>query len=91
MSKWIQIWYSWGEQESPIEVKDGIDAWEYLKQLVAKEVFVSQEEYPYGCSVYAYVEGQRVEIHYHKDDEWCYYLITDEEDFDVFDEEEDEE
>ena len=90
MNKWIQIWYSWGDQESPVEVPDGVDAWEYLKQLVAEEIFVSQEEYPEGCTVYVYADEEKVELGYHRDSEWCYYLITDEEEYDPFDEEEEE-
>ena len=82
MSKWIQIWYSWGDQESPVEVPEGTDAWEYMKKLVADEVFVSQEEYPEGCSVYVYAEEDKVALKYHYDGEWCYYLITDEEEYD---------
>ena len=82
MNKWIQIWYSWGDQEPPVKVPDGIDAWEYLKQLVSREVFVAQEEFPYGCAVYANEDMGKVKLQYYQDDEWCYYLITDEEDFD---------
>ena len=85
MNKWIQIWYSWGDIESPVEVPEDVDAWEYIKQLVAKEVFVAQEGWPDGCTVYADAEKGRVDLKYLKDDEWCYYLITDEENFDPFD------
>lgn len=81
MKKYIQIWYSWGDQESPIEVPKGTDAWEYMKQLVANEVFVSQEAYPEGCTVYVYADENKVELKYHYDGEWCYYLITDEEEY----------
>lgn len=88
MEKWIQIWYSWGDQESPIEVPDGIDAWEYMKQLVITEVDISQEEYPYGCSVWVYPEEDKIVLKYHSDDEYCYYLITDTEEYEPFDEEE---
>lgn len=80
--KWIQIWYSWGDQESPTEVPDDMDAWDYAKLLVVNEVFISQEEQPYGCSVYTYPDEGRVELKYHQDDEWCYYLITDKEEYD---------
>lgn len=82
MKKYIQIWYSWGDHESPVEVPDGADAWEYMKKLVAKEMFVSQEEYPYGCTLWAYPDEGKVVLKYHQDDEYCYYLITDEEDYD---------
>lgn len=82
MNKWIQIWYSWGDQESPVEVPEGTDAWEYMKKLVAEETFVSQEEYPYGCTIWTYPDEGKVVLKYHQDDEYCYYLITDEEDYD---------
>ena len=82
--KYIQIWYSWGDQESSVEVPDGTDAWEYMKKLVAEEVFVSMEEYPYGCGVWAYPDEDKIILKYYYDDECCYYLITDEEDYDPF-------
>lgn len=82
MSEWIQIWYSWGDQESPVEVPEGTDAWEYMKQLAASEAFVAQEEYPYGCTIWAYPDENKIVLKYHQDDEYCYYLITDTEDYD---------
>ena len=82
MKKWIQIWYSWGDQESPVEVPNGTDAWEYMQQLVIKEVAVSQEEYPYGCGIWMYPDEDKVVLKYYQDDEYCYYLITDDEDYD---------
>lgn len=88
MRKWIQIWYSWGDQEDPVEIPCGEDEWEYLQQIVAKEIFVEQEEYPHGCTIYAYAEQRKVEFLYHRDNEWCYYLITDEEDYDPWKDEE---
>ena len=84
MKEYIQIWYSWGDQESPVEVPKGIDAWEYLKKLVAEEVFVSQEEWPEGCTVWVNAEKGKVELKYHHDGEYCYYLITKEKDYDPF-------
>lgn len=84
MKEYIQIWYSWGDQESPVEVPEGVDAWEYLKKLVADEVFVSQEEWPEGCTVWVNAEKGKVELKYHQDDEYCYYLITKEKDYDPF-------
>lgn len=79
--KYIQIWYSWGDQESPVEVPEGTDAWEYMKKIVAQEVFVSQCEHPYGCTVWADYDEGMVRLKYHYDDEYCYYLITDEEEY----------
>ena len=90
MSKYIQIWYSCGDQEIPVEVPEGVDAWKYMEELVAMEVFVSQEEYPYGCTVYADVEQGKVELIYLQDNKTCYYLITDEEDYNPFEDDEEE-
>jgi hypothetical protein len=83
MKKWIQIWYSWGDQESPVEVPDGIDAWEYMKELAATEVFVSQEEHPYGCTIWPYPDEYKIVLKYHCDDEYCYYLATEDKDYNV--------
>lgn len=81
MKKWIQIWYSWGDQESPVEVPEGADAWEYMKKLAVDEADVSQEEYPYGCGIWMYPDKDRIILQYYQDDEYCYYLITDTEDY----------
>jgi hypothetical protein len=83
MSKWIQIWYSWGDQESPVEVPDGVDAWEYMKKLAVDEAAISfwdhEDEGEVGLSFY--VDEGKIILHYNYDDEYCYYLITDEEDY----------
>lgn len=79
--KWIQIWYSWGDQEHPVEVPAGINPWDYLKRLVIDEIDVAQEEYPYGCSVWLYPDGNCAEIQYLQDESHCYYLITDKEEY----------
>ena len=81
MEKWIQIWYSWGDRESPVEVPSEADAWEYMKQLVITEIDVCQEEYPYGCGVWMYPDEEKIVIKYYQDDEYCYYLITDVEEY----------
>lgn len=84
MKKWIQIWYSWGDQESPVEVPEGIDAWEYMKKLAVDEAerdFFEQEDYgEIGLQFFA--DEDKIILHYPCDDEYCYYLITDEEDYD---------
>lgn len=77
MKKWIQIWYSWGDQEHPVLVPDEVDPWEYLKQLVINEVDVYQEENPYGCGVWMHPDDQMAELKYFGDNTYCYYLITD--------------
>lgn len=46
MNQWIQIWYSWGDQEAPVEVPAGTDAWKYALHLAAEEAAASQEMAP---------------------------------------------
>lgn len=83
MSEWIHIWYSWGDHESPIEVAEGADAWEYMKKLAVDEAAVSfyehEDEGEIGLKFY--VDEGKIVLHYPYDDEYCYYLITDEEDW----------
>ena len=81
MEKWIQIWYSWGDQESPIEVPNGTDAWEYMKKLVIDEAEVSQEDRDCESHIRFYPEEEKIVLRYGYDDEECYYLITDTEDY----------
>lgn len=83
MEKWIQIWYSWGDQESPVEVPEGTDAWEYMKKLAVDEAAVSfyehEDEGEIGLKFYA--DEGKIVLHYPSDDEYCYYLITDAEEY----------
>lgn len=81
MSKWIQIWYSWGDQELPVRVPDGVDPWDYLKQLVIAEMDVSQEEEAHGCGLWLHRDDGMAELKYFQDNEYCYYLITDDKQF----------
>ena len=81
--KWIQIWYSWGEQEAPVKVAKGSDAWTYVLELAVKEASIAfhehEDEGEIGLRFYE--EEGKVIIHYPHDDEYCYYLITEEEEF----------
>ena len=81
--KWIQIWYSWGDQESPVEVPKEYDAWEYVKKLAVDEAEIAfhehEDEGEIGLCFYA--DEGKIILHYPSDDEYCYYLITDKEDF----------
>ena len=84
MSKWIQIWYSWGDQESPVEVPEDKDPWEYMMELVLQEVRYAKEM----CDSYMEIDVRiradesKVSLYYPYDGEWCYYLITDEKEYD---------
>ena len=85
MEKWIQIWYSWGDQEPPVKVPDGIDAWEYAKKLAINEADVDFHEHEeYGeIGISCYRDEGKIVLHYASDNEYCYYLITDEEEYDA--------
>lgn len=81
--RWIQIWYSWGDQESPVEVPAGVDPWEYMKHLAANEAEIDFMEHEdcgsVGLAFYPDVD----EIHLrYADGEYCFYKITDTEEFD---------
>ena len=83
--KWIQNWYSWGEKEDPVQVPYGINAWDYAKKLAMMEVEVSfyghEDEGPVGLELYG--EQEKIVLHYNNDGERCYYLVTDEEDYEL--------
>ena len=80
--KWIQIWYSWGDQESPVEVPEGTDAWKYMMELAVKEAHIEIHEHEPEIDVMLQVSKNldKVTLHY-TDGERCYYLITDDEDY----------
>lgn len=84
MNEWIQIWYSWGDQESPVEVPEGTDAWEYAKKLAVDEAErdFSEHEDDGEIGLQFFKSEGKIILHYPSDDEHCYYLITDTEDYD---------
>ena len=84
MNKWIQIFYSWGDQEEPVPVPKGEDAWEFAKKLAVNEADIEYTERPEDGEVglqFFRSEGEIV-LHYPHDDEYCHFLITDERDYD---------
>lgn len=88
MKKWIQIWYSWGDQESPVEVPDGIDAWEYMAQLAIKELRIDTEGKESSIDAMLQFSSNMDEVTlYYSDGQRCYYLITDTEEYEPFEEE----
>lgn len=90
MNKWIHIWYSFGDHESPYEVPEGVSPWEYIKRLVVNEAARSflghEDEGEIGLKFYP--DEGKIILHYPYDDEYCYYLITDTEDYEPDSEEE---
>lgn len=82
MGKWIQIWYSWGDQESPIEVPDEADAWEYMAQLAINELRIDVEEKESDVNTILQFSSTMNKVTlYYADGERCYYLITDAEEY----------
>lgn len=92
MKQWIQIWYSWGDQESPVEVPEGRDAWEYMAHLAVKEARIELVEHEPDIDVMVQFSKDmgKVTLHY-TDGQRCYYQITDTEDVDMVGEDKDEE
>ncbi len=81
--KWIQIWYSWGDQESPVEVPEGTDAWEYMVQLATKEARIELvENEPVIDVMLQFAKDMNKVTLYYADGQRCYYLITNDEDYD---------
>lgn len=76
MKKWIHIWYSWGDQEEPVEVPDGVDPWEYMKKLAIDEADTYQEEHAYGCGIWMHPDDNEIELKYFHEGSYCYYLVT---------------
>lgn len=82
-AKWVQIWYSWGDQEAPVEVPEGTDSWEYAKKLAIAEAAAAFQGHEDGGEIGLsfYKEEGKIILHYQYDDTYCYYLITDTEDY----------
>lgn len=83
--KWIHIGYSWGDKEPAIAVPEGADAWEYLKKLAVNEAEVSfsehEDEGEIGLQFFK--EEGKIILHYPYDDTYCYYRISDTEDYSI--------
>ncbi|MBO5969926.1 MAG: hypothetical protein J6S14_15670 [Clostridia bacterium] len=82
---YIQIWYSRGDQESPVEVPEKYREYplEYALILALEEIRVSTFEAE--CDYHALMvnsEEQMVTLYYGNDSTYCYYKVTEEEDFD---------
>lgn len=91
--KWIHIYYSWGDVESPILVPDGTDAWEYAKNLAVREAEVSSVEGLHPEIGMRFIPSENtITLHYYgsdiklgKDyDTWSYYVITDSPEENIF-------
>lgn len=79
---YVQIYYSWGDQESPVEVPESEDPLEYAFNLAIDEIRVSALEAE--CDYHSLTvnrEEQMVTLYYGNDGTYCYYKVTEEEDF----------
>ena len=84
MSKYgIKISYSWGDEE-PVygEYDTAIDAFSAACLLAGKEAYVQNDELDPSktCTIEVDACLQIINLHYHGDDEWCYYRIVELED-----------
>lgn len=77
----IKMTYSWGDEEALIECEKE-NAWAEMLRLVAEEVRIVTEENEENASVKYYYNALEIDLHYHSDDEYCYYrYVEDEEDY----------
>lgn len=80
---WIQVWYSWGDQEAAIAVPVNTDPWEYMKKLAVDEAEIEYITHGVGMSGLMFFPDElRIILHYPSDDTYCYYQITEKEEFD---------
>lgn len=74
--QYIHIWYSWGECEEPVEVPNGTDAWDKMKQLAMSEVEISCLEHECAVGVLIDANAQKITLQYLYDNQECYYQIS---------------
>ena len=81
-NKYICIWYSWGDIESPIKVPEKEDAFDYMMSIALEEVKTSivEDEEPVTIWVKENDDGEEIiVINYHYNNEFCYYKVFDNE------------
>ena len=76
----IHISYSWGDEEpafGKFDTKE--EAWKEMCKLAAKEAYVQNEEFGEDkqCSVHYNAFEKKIDLHYERDNTWCYYRIKD--------------
>lgn len=72
--KMIDIRCSWGDDEKPVEVPDGEDAWQFMLELVVKEAKIECQDYCDEGELKIIPKEDSLELHY-MDGEICYYTI----------------
>lgn len=70
----INIEYSWGDKEEPVEVPEGKDAWEFMLELALKECKIECQEHCGEGAIKIIPDEDGIELHY-CDGEICYYTI----------------
>ena len=78
---YVQIYYSWGDQEAPVEVPESEDPFEYAFKLALEEIFVSTFEAEEAYHSINADRDSRLITLYYGDGTYCYYKVTEEEDF----------
>lgn len=71
----VGIWYSWGDNEAPVEIPEGKNEWKYMKELAFKESLIEEVENEYGVDIYTYPDEEKIILVYRRDNEYCYYKI----------------
>lgn len=75
----IKITYSNGDEEDGLygEFPSKEAAYKEICVLAAKEAYIQNEDFDEDgtCSVYFDAHEYVVDLHYCRDDEWCYYRI----------------
>ena len=82
MKKYIGIWYSWGDVEDPVEIPENEDAFNYMMKVALEEVRVSVAENEDTVTIWVTEDNDGNEVvvlNYHRDSEYCYYKLFDNE------------
>ena len=81
-NKYICIWYSWGEVESPVKVPEDKDAFDYMVELALKEVGIVIVEESKRATIWTNEDDNGntiIVLNYGWSDDYCYYKIFDNE------------
>lgn len=73
--KVIEISYSWGDEETPVDVPENIDAFDFMLELALKEMKIEMREHPGEGFACMGAEENFIELKY-CDGESCYYKIS---------------
>lgn len=71
----LKIAYSWGDEESDLRFSTEKEAWEEAKRLAMTEIQTTIDEGS-DADLKFYGGQMHIELHYYKDDSWCYYDVV---------------